>query len=202
MSDQVDSGRQRGRPSRRRSSAAGSTLRDYGPPPSAAYQQLTTMLDRLVVDWSRERPDLDMRHKEVVYAIYILRSLFQRHADAVLEPFGLNFNSYGVLATLRRLGAPFELAPTELANLLGFTAGGMSNLLARLEEQGLVSRTQDAEDRRCVHVRLTTKGHRIADDAATAITQSEIRHFATMPPAERRQLYKSLRSLIDSFARM
>jgi DNA-binding MarR family transcriptional regulator len=158
------------------------------------------MLDSLVADWARERPDLDIRHKEVVYAIHILRSLFQRHSDAVLSQWGLNFNSYGVLATLRRVGAPYELAPTELAQTLGFTAGGMSNLIARLEEQDLLRRTQDATDRRCVRVRLTPKGKRVADEAATAVTAGEVRCFAAMPASERRQLYRSLRNLIDGFA--
>ena len=165
-----------------------------------AHEHLTAMLDRLVADWSKERPDLEIEHKEVVYAIYILRSLFTQNADEVLARWKLNFNSYGVLATLRRAGTPFELGQTELTQALGFTPGGMSNLLTRLESERWVTRIQSTEDKRSVRVRLTASGRRIADEAATAVTASEARYFATMPDAERRRLYRSLRTLIAAFA--
>ncbi len=166
-----------------------------------AHEHLTAMLDRLVADWLKERPDLEIEHKEVVYAIYILRSLFTQNADEVLARWELNFNSYGVLATLRRAGAPFELGQTELAQALGFTPGGMSNLLTRLELQNLVTRTPSTEDKRSVRVRLTPSGRRTADEAATAVTASEGRYFEVLTETERRRLYKILRCLIGAFAK-
>ena len=105
-----------------------------------------------------------------------------------------------MLATLRRAGTPFELGQTELTQALGFTPGGMSNLLTRLESERWVTRIQSTEDKRSVRVRLTASGRRIADEAATAVTASEARYFAAMPDAERRRLYRSLRTLIAAFA--
>lgn len=164
-----------------------------------SHSQLTAMLDSLIADWSRERPDLDIKHKEIVYAIHIARSLLTTNADQVLQKWNLSFNSYGVLATLRRSSAPFEKAPTELANALGFTAGGMSNLLRRLESLNYIVRVRSAEDGRGVRVRLTTQGKRVVDEAATAVTRSEANHLKVLSAPEQRRLYKSLRAIISSF---
>lgn len=161
---------------------------------------LAAMLDSLVEDWSRERPDLPIAHKEIVYSINVLRLMFNRHADALLGRFGLDFNRYSVLASLRRGGAPFERAPSELAAGLGFTAGGMSNLLRRLEAQGLVRRAPAGpDDRRRVRVRLTPAGRRLADRAMTALTLAEARHFAALDAAGRRRLLRSLKRLVAAF---
>jgi DNA-binding MarR family transcriptional regulator len=163
-------------------------------------RRLVAMLDDLVADWSRERPDLDLSHKQVVYALYIVATLLTRNADAVLAPWKLNFNSFGVLATLRRGGAPFERASGELAEALGFTAGGMSNLLLRLEKLGYVTRARSATDARGVRVRLSAAGRRVVDEALKAVARSEARHIGSVGAVERRRLYRGLRTLIDSFA--
>lgn len=161
---------------------------------------LTTMLDRLVEDWSRERPDLDIAHKQIVYAIFVLRSLFSRNADEILSEWKLNFTSYGVIATLRRRGEPYEMAPTDISEVLGLTTGGLSNMLRRLETLGYVRRIPNKADRRGVWVRLTANGRRVVDDAATVLTASEARHLQTLSQRDQEHLYRSLRSLIGSFS--
>ena len=157
------------------------------------------MLDDLVADWSRERPDLDLSDNQVVYALYIVASLLTRNADAVLARWKLNFNSFGVLTTLRRGGAPHERASGELAEALGFTAGGMSNLLRRLETLGYVKRARSATDARGVRVRLTAAGRRVVDEALPFVAASEAEHIGSVGVTERRRLYRSLRRIIDSF---
>jgi len=165
-----------------------------------SHVQLTAMLDNLVTDWSRERPDLDIAHKEIVYAIHIARSLLTRNTDEVLDGWKLNFNSFGVLATLRRSGKPFAKAPSELAQSLGFTAGGMSNLLNRLERLDYIRRERSTEDGRSVRVRLTSLGRSVVDEATTALTRNEAQHLKGLSATDQRRLYKSLRTIIDSFA--
>lgn len=157
------------------------------------------MLDSLVTDWSRERPDLAVAHKEVVYAIHIARSLFTRNADEVLKPWKLNFNSYGVLATLRRSGKPYSQLPGELSKALGFTSGGMSNLLRRLEKLKYIKRVPNVDDERSILVNLTPLGKRTVDQAVTALAESETKHLAALSSRDRRLLYNSLRVVIDSF---
>lgn len=50
------------------------------------------------------------------------------------------------------------LTPGEVARELGLSAPAVTALADRLVAAGLVERTRDAEDRRRVHLRLTTEG--------------------------------------------
>lgn len=70
-------------------------------------------MDVIVDEWRRERPDPTA--KEITGRVVRLASLFQQAYAATFEPLGLNEGDYGVLAPLRRAGAPNQLTPTELA---------------------------------------------------------------------------------------
>jgi DNA-binding MarR family transcriptional regulator len=72
-----------------------------------------------------------------------------------LSPAGLSLTAAATLATLERSG-PVRL--TALAAGEGVTQPAMTQLVARLTEQGLVARSADPADGRVVHVRLTDAG--------------------------------------------
>lgn len=69
-----------------------------------------------------------------------------------------NRSSWDVLASLRRVGAPYRRSPTELYRALMRTSGGMTHLVDRLEREGLVERVANPDDRRGLLVGLTRKG--------------------------------------------
>ena len=73
-------------------------------------------------------------------------------------PSGLSLTAAATLATLERSG-PSRL--TSLAAKEGVTQPAMTQLIARLQESGLVSRTADPADGRVVQVRLTDEGRAI-----------------------------------------
>jgi DNA-binding MarR family transcriptional regulator len=68
------------------------------------------------------------------------------------ECFGLNRTDMRCLELLGQAGA---LAPTELANALGFTTGGMTTVIDRLERAGYARRRPDPADRRRIIVEAT-----------------------------------------------
>jgi DNA-binding MarR family transcriptional regulator len=70
-------------------------------------------------------------------------------------PDGLSFTAAATLATLERSG-PCRL--TLLAAQEGVTQPGMTQLVGRLQESGLVSRASDPSDRRVVEVGITAEG--------------------------------------------
>jgi DNA-binding MarR family transcriptional regulator len=72
-----------------------------------------------------------------------------------LSPAGLSLTSAATLASLERLG-PVRL--TALAAREGVTQPAMTQLIARLEQQGLVERAADPDDGRVVHVQITGAG--------------------------------------------
>ena len=85
-----------------------------------------------------------------------------------LDGFGLLFIDYSVLRVLQLAGAPYRMSPTELAEVVLRSSGGMTQILDRLERAGLVARTPDPADRRKVLVALTDEledaQHRVVDE--------------------------------------
>jgi len=153
-------------------------------------------VDVIVEEWRRERPDLDSAPKEITGRIIRLASLFQQAYGAAFEPLGLNDGDYGVLAPLRRAGAPHELTPTELARHRMMTSGGMTAALDRLERKGLVVRVPNPGDRRGSLVRLTDAGRVVIDDAMSGHVRIEGDLVSGLAKREQTQLRTLLAKLL------
>ena len=155
-------------------------------------------VDVIVEQWRRERPDLDPTAKEITGRIVRLASLFEQAYSGTFQPLGLNDGDYGVLAPLRRAGAPHQLTPTELAKHRMMTSGGMTAALDRLERKGLVTRVPNPDDRRGSLVRLTDSGRDVIDEAMTQHVLTEHRLVSGLDVREREQLRLLLRKLLNA----
>jgi DNA-binding MarR family transcriptional regulator len=153
-------------------------------------------VDAIVEQWRKERPDLDPSAKEVTGRIIRLASLFQQANAEVFEPLGLNDGDYGVLATLRRNGAPYELTPSELARRRMMTSGGMTAALDRLERKALIARAPNPADRRGSLVRLTDDGLSLINRAMELHSETEQRLVRGLTASDRRKLGDLLRVLL------
>lgn len=122
-------------------------------------------VDRILEQWDDERPDLDVSGLGVLNRVVRLGKHIEADLRRSLAPFGLDTSSFDVLAALRRQGEPYSLSPTGLRRVAILTSGAMTNRIDRLEEQGLVERCADPNDRRALLVRLTPEGLRLIDQA-------------------------------------
>ncbi len=154
------------------------------------------LIGRGIAQWRRERPDIDSSGKEVVGRLIRLEEVVLRAINASQEPYGLKYIEYAVLTTLRVDGAPYCLAPSQLQARLLCSSGGLSNILKRLEGQGLVRREVDKADRRGVLVTLTTKGRHLADKAMPAHARAEQELLAMFSPQEREVLARLLSRML------
>jgi DNA-binding MarR family transcriptional regulator len=148
--------------------------------------------------WQTEMPKLDSSGKAVCGRVVALGSVLTQLFNDVLSVHSLSYPEYGVLATLRATGAPFSMTQKQLLEMILFSSGGMSNLLARLEKRDLVERSNDENDRRIVHVRLTEKGVEIAGDAMALQSRAENALSATLSDAERKALISALAKLLEA----
>lgn len=154
-------------------------------------------VDRIVADWSREAPDLDVTPMEVLSRITRLArhlDLARRDAFAV---HGLDSWEFDVLAALRREGSPYTLSPGQLVAQTLLTSGTMTNRIDRLEARGLVERLPDPADRRGVHVRLLVPGKRAVDGALRDLMVAEQAFLAWLSPSERTAVADLLRRLLE-----
>ena len=82
---------------------------------------------------------------QVVSNLRALSTEIDRLDQAAADRYRLNRTDMRALDILGRAG---PLAPTALARLLGFTTGGVTTVLDRLEKAGYIRRRPDPRDRR------------------------------------------------------
>jgi DNA-binding MarR family transcriptional regulator len=160
-----------------------------------AARTLRDNVDVILDQWIDERPDLDVSPLGVIGRISRLSRIIDRELAANFARHGLENWMYDVLATLRRSGAPYELAAGALVQQTMVTTGAITNRIDRLEERGLVERVA-ATDRRKVIVRLTSKGQRLVDDVAGPHLDGERRLLATLSARQQHELANLLRATL------
>jgi DNA-binding MarR family transcriptional regulator len=89
---------------------------------------------------------------QVAVGLRALSTEIDRLDQAAADRYGLNRTDMRALDITGRAG---PLAPTELARLLGFTTGGVTTVLDRLERAGYIRRRPDPTDRRRQVVQIT-----------------------------------------------
>ncbi|MFI6499186.1 MarR family winged helix-turn-helix transcriptional regulator [Nonomuraea typhae] len=153
-------------------------------------------VDRIIEQWARERPDLETPAMAAFGRIYRIAHIMGARQEKVQNGFGITRGEFDVLATLRRAGEPYQLAPKALAASLMLTSGGMTGRLDRLEKAGLVTRSPDPDDRRGLVITLTPRGFEVIEEAVTAGLAAQREVFEQLPPADRERLAVLLRDLL------
>lgn len=106
-----------------------------------------------------------------------------------MQGFAEELRRRGTSIPVWRAMAALAAAPgqtvTALAGACLLQQPTMTKLLDRMERDGLVARTQDAQDRRVVRVRLTTAGQAEAAELAAAAGSHEAEILARHPEAGR-----------------
>jgi DNA-binding MarR family transcriptional regulator len=147
---------------------------------------------RLQEQWRRERPDLDVSPVGIIGRLHRLGDRLRVEVIKTYRRYGLGEGEFDVMAALRRQGAPYELAPGELARHTMVTTGAIAKRLNRLEEAGLVVRRGNDEDGRGRIVALTEAGRRVIDEAFAEHLRNEARLVSVLTAEEREQLEKLL----------
>jgi MarR family transcriptional regulator, organic hydroperoxide resistance regulator len=86
---------------------------------------------------------------------------------------------------------------TGLAEVCLLQQPTMTKLLDRMVRDGLVTRTQDARDRRVVRVALTERGGSLAEELITAARHHESTVLARFPEIEAMNLKAALRNVLE-----
>jgi DNA-binding MarR family transcriptional regulator len=153
-------------------------------------------VDLMLKQWLMERPDLDTSALAVTVRVLKLYTTFLKLATGSLAKLGLELWEYDVLSALRRQGAPFQMAATELARATSLSSGAMTNRIDKLEEKKLVRRKRDPTDRRGVIVVLTARGVRMIDEAIRLRLEAADKGIGGLTGKERATLASLLRKVV------
>jgi DNA-binding MarR family transcriptional regulator len=125
-------------------------------------------------------------------AVFLLSSLgfvASRAFHDALAPLGLEPRHFGVL----NLVAGSEgVSQRALTDPLGIPASRLVAIVDDLEEQGLVERRRNPDDRRAYALYLTAAGRRMLDRARRVARDNEQRFTGALKPAEREHLLELL----------
>ena len=147
---------------------------------------------RILVQWGRERPDLDVSPLGVVGRLHRLADALNAELRALFAEAGLSDGDFDVLASLRRSGEPFALTPGELAATTMVTSGAVTKRVDRLAAQGYVTRTVSADDARGRVIALTPEGRALIDDLFPRHVANERRLLSGLSADERATLARLL----------
>ncbi len=117
----------------------------------------------------------------------------RRRLEDVLREDGLRLGHLAVLIALDDFG---PLAQQQLADALDFDKSHLVGRIDTLEEEDLVTRTRDPDDRRRHRVALTPAGRTLLERLGPAATQSQKGFLDALTVAEQRTLISLLRRVL------
>ena len=122
-----------------------------------------------------------------------LAGKFERCGRLLSSCLGKRRGQGRILRTLCQRG---EMPQRELQALLGIQAGSMSEIAAKLEDKGLITRRHSKEDRRKVSLSITEQGRAwVAQSDEAHILRRRAELFAVLTQEEQRALEKILDKL-------
>jgi DNA-binding MarR family transcriptional regulator len=113
--------------------------------------------------------------------------------EAALKAVGLSWPKYAVLSQLARAGEPLTLRA--LAEEQRCVPSNITQLVDRLEGEGLVRRVDDPADRRSVRAALTPRGEARAAAGAEAVERMQAAFAASLTAADRAALGRLLAAI-------
>lgn len=126
-----------------------------------------------------------------------LHNLFNNGIDQCIEQFQLQHADFIVLTALRRSPLPYCLSPTELYQSIFFSSGGLTKVLVRLAEAGLIERLENPHDKRSKLVQLNQKGKQLVETIMPTIQQQGRQLLAGLSENESLQLESLLQKVLD-----
>jgi DNA-binding MarR family transcriptional regulator len=156
-------------------------------------------VDRILAQWRRERPELDVGPMGLIGRLQRLARHLTREVERNLARHGLSGAGFDVLATLRRSGAPYRLSAGDLLATAMVTSGTLTSRLDGLEEAGLIAREPNPADGRGVLISLTDRGLALVEEAVATHVARQHELVEALPAEDHAALEPLLRRWLAAF---
>lgn len=138
-------------------------------------------------------PHFDSLEQEAFLNLWRTYDRLKAYEESLFDEYGLTAQQYNALRLLRA-EHPDPLPTLLIASRLISRAPDITRLLAKLEEQGLISRRRDPTNRRVVNVSITAAGLQLLDEIAAPLAECHRRQIGHLAPTDLRQLIDLLSS--------
>jgi DNA-binding MarR family transcriptional regulator len=138
---------------------------------------------------------LDREHRLWVWLHHTLHVLY-RAREKELAQFDIPLMQAGVLFIIETISEP--KTPAKISRQLLRERHSVHMLLNRMEQQGLLYKTRDSNNKRLVTVSLTERGRQLYNQLYNLPIEEDVlsRVFSTLSPQEQQQLESYLRRLL------
>jgi DNA-binding MarR family transcriptional regulator len=143
-------------------------------------------------------PPTDPLTASIQARLFALSRAIDAEIGRIAAENGLNTGELVILGALKRMGPPHQSTASDLQRLHWVSLPGLMKQLNRLEEQGLIEREVDPQDRRRAFVRLTRKAHAMFARLEHRPQERMFSAIWAMPLADRRRIHTALGDLIEA----
>jgi DNA-binding MarR family transcriptional regulator len=147
------------------------------------------MTPKLQHELKKKRP-FDVPEEEAALSVLRTSDRIQICIARLLREHGLTPSQYNVLRILRGEGQPLPIL--EIASRTITVVPGITGLVDRLEQAGLVNRVRCETDRRVIYVALTNQGTRTLAGLDEPLIALHKRLLGALSPAELKELIRLL----------
>lgn len=140
----------------------------------------------------RARPSHSAPATAVVFSLLETAEAVESKLEAAVSPVGLSLAKLSVLHPLAEAGTPLSLS--ELAQRQHCVRSNITQLVDRLEKDGLVRRRPDPHDRRSVLAALTPAGEQAYAKGMRALVEAQQAIVGALSAGDA----KSLKSALDA----
>ena len=145
-------------------------------------------------DMSGETPTVTAAApNSVMLSLLAAAHAIEARLEQSLATVGLSPAKHAVLSQLAQAGEPLTLS--ELAARVCCVRSNMTQLVDRLEAEGLVRRLDDSGDRRIVRAAITSLGEEREAAGANQVRQIQSEFAAALPDSDRAVLERALAAL-------
>jgi len=150
-------------------------------PPSPAFDEGEGSVSKAFISFllaSDSKSGLDESDAiACIYLIHRITALLRRSSTAIAEKAGIHVSDLYVLLLLHRRPPEYQVMSGELQRALGFTSGGITRRVDRLEEAGLVVRVAHPTDRRIWMVQLTPAGLKMVRESRSSSASAAVNNL-------------------------
>jgi len=135
-------------------------------------------------------PKAESSSDKTIFMLLHAAHALENRVEATLETVGLSMAKFSVVSELVSVDEPLSLS--ELANRLSCVRSNMTQLIDRLEADGLVRRVDCPNDRRAVKASITAEGRNRQAAGAEAIARLHEEFAASVVEDDRAALERLL----------
>ncbi|MFZ5814276.1 MAG: MarR family winged helix-turn-helix transcriptional regulator [Bacillota bacterium] len=138
------------------------------------------------------KPSIDRHVVEIEDLLRSVGQILKKRGRDILTNFDITNPQFDALLVLREFG---ELTMGELCTKMYLACSTATDLIDRMERNGLIERVRDTADRRVIRLRVLSKGNEIIDEVLEARRTYLANTLSELDVADKERLIQSLDQL-------